>query len=53
MKSEKPSRLLRLPRDTFHEAMIEHPEIGLGLVRGLVRWLRQGEGITRPPEYRR
>ncbi len=53
VKSEKPSRLLRLPRDTFHEAMIEHPELGLGLVRGLVRWLRQGEGIQRPPEYRR
>lgn len=53
VRSEKPSRLLRLPRDTFDEAMIEHPEIGLGLVRGLVRWLRQGEGIQRPPEYRR
>jgi hypothetical protein len=50
--SEKPSRLLRLPRDTFDDAMAEHPEIGLGLVRGLVRWLRQGDGV-RPPEYRR
>jgi hypothetical protein len=53
VKSEKASRLLRLPRDTFDEAMTEHPEIGLGLVRGLVRWLRQGDGIHRPPEYRR
>jgi CRP-like cAMP-binding protein len=52
VRSEKASRLLRLPRDTFDEAMAEHPEIGLGLVRGLVRWLRQGDGI-RPPEYRR
>lgn len=53
VRSEKPSRLLRLPRDTFDEAMTEHPEIGLGLVRGLVRWLRQGDDIRRPPEYRR
>ncbi len=53
VRSEKPSRLLRLPRDTFDQAMTEHPEIGLGLVRGLVRWLRQGDGIHRPPEYRR
>ncbi|HKE20235.1 MAG TPA: cyclic nucleotide-binding domain-containing protein [Kofleriaceae bacterium] len=53
VKSEKASRLLRLPRATFDEAMDEHPEIGLGLVRGLVRWLRQGDGIHRPPEYRR
>jgi Cyclic nucleotide-binding domain len=52
VRSEKASRLLRLPRDTFDQAMAEHPEIGLGLVRGLVRWLRQGDGI-RPPEYRR
>ncbi|HWM86327.1 MAG TPA: cyclic nucleotide-binding domain-containing protein [Kofleriaceae bacterium] len=53
VRSEKPSRLLRLPRDTFDEAMTEHPELGLGLVRGLSRWLRQGDGIDRPPEYRR
>jgi hypothetical protein len=53
VRSEKPSRLLLLPRDTFDQAMTEHPEIGLGLVRGLVRWLRQGDGIHRPPEYRR
>jgi len=53
VRSEKPSRFLCLPRDTFDEAMTEHPEIGLGLVRGLVRWLRQGDDIRRPPEYRR
>lgn len=35
------SSLLRLPRDTFDRALAEHPEIGLGLVRALVRWLRQ------------
>jgi hypothetical protein len=52
VKSEKASQLLRLPRDTFDAALSEHPEIGLGLVRGLVRWLRQGDGV-RPPEYRR
>jgi Cyclic nucleotide-binding domain len=52
VRSERPSRLLRLPRDTFDQAMIEHPEIGLGLVRGLVRWLRQ-DGAARPPDYRR
>jgi CRP-like cAMP-binding protein len=49
VRSEKASRFLRLPRDTFDEAMSEHPEIGLGLVRGLVRWLRQGEAkVARP-----
>jgi hypothetical protein len=48
--AEKQSLLLRLPRDTFDAALAEHPEIGLGLVRGLVRWLRQGEEMPRTTE---
>lgn len=48
--AEKQSLLLRLPRDTFDAALAEHPEIGLGLTRGLVRWLRQGEEMPRTTE---
>ena len=50
VKAEKKSILLRLPRDTFDAALAEHPEIGLGLTRGLVRWLRQGEEMPRTTE---
>ena len=50
VKAEKKSLLLRLPRDTFDAALAEHPEIGLGLTRGLVRWLRQGEEMPRTTE---
>jgi hypothetical protein len=50
VKAEKKSLLLRLPRDTFDAALAEHPEIGLGLTRGLVRWLRQGEDMPRTTE---
>ena len=50
VKAEKKSLLLRLPRDTFDTALAEHPEIGLGLTRGLVRWLRQGEEMPRTTE---
>lgn len=53
VKTEARSRLLRLPRDTFDAALAEYPEIGLGLVRGLVRWLRQGDDAPRPEAYRR
>jgi CRP-like cAMP-binding protein len=53
VRSTRSTRLLRLPRDTFDSALAENPEIGLGLVRGLVRWLRQGDDPrhgTRRPE---
>lgn len=50
VQAEKACALLRLPRDTFDAALAEHPEIGLGLVRGLVRWLRQGEEMPRTTE---
>ncbi len=50
VKAEKESLFLRLPRDTFDAALAEHPEIGLGLTRGLVRWLRQGEEMPRTTE---
>ncbi|HUS66660.1 MAG TPA: cyclic nucleotide-binding domain-containing protein, partial [Kofleriaceae bacterium] len=53
VKTEAKSKLLRLPRDTFDAALAEYPEIGLGLVRGLVRWLRQGDDVPRPEAYRR
>ncbi len=42
VRAQKPSRLLRLPRGPFDDALSAHPEIGLGLVLGLVKWLRQG-----------
>ncbi|MEO8701900.1 MAG: cyclic nucleotide-binding domain-containing protein [Kofleriaceae bacterium] len=41
VKTRTRVRLLRLPRATFDQALATHPEIGLGLVLGLVRWLRQ------------
>jgi len=47
VRAQKPTRLLRLPRDTFDKALAEHPEIGLGLVLGLVKWLRQGKSAPR------
>jgi hypothetical protein len=53
VKADARSRLLRLPRDTFDAALAEYPEIGLGLVRGLVRWMRQGDDAPRPEAYRR
>ena len=53
VRCERPSRLLRLPQATFDAALAENPEIGLGLVRALVRWLRQGDEMRRPPAYRR
>lgn len=34
------TRLLVVPRDAFRAALAEHPSLGLGLVRGLARWLR-------------
>lgn len=37
----KRTRMLRLPRAPFMRALNEHSEIGLGLVRGLAKWLRQ------------
>ena len=40
VRAATPARLLRLPRATFAEAFQTHPTIGLGLVRGLTRWLR-------------
>ncbi len=37
------ARLLRLPRALFFTALETHPEIGLGLLRALAKWLRQTE----------
>ncbi len=48
VRTHKRSRVLRLPRDTFEEALAAHPEIGLGLVLGLVKWLRQGRTVWSP-----
>ncbi len=41
VRATKRSTLLRLPREPFSRALSLHPEIGLGLLRGLVTWLRQ------------
>ena len=41
VRATKPSTLLRLPREPFFEALSSHPEIGLGLLRGLATWLRK------------
>ncbi len=47
VRTRRSSRVLRLPRDTFEAALAAHPEIGLGLVLGLVKWLRQGRATAR------
>jgi CRP/FNR family transcriptional regulator, cyclic AMP receptor protein len=39
------ARMLRLHREPFHAALAEHPEIRLGLVRGLARWLREAHPV--------
>lgn len=39
------ARMLRLHRAPFRDALAEHPEIRLGLVRGLARWLREARPI--------
>jgi len=43
VRAIKASTLLRLPREPFFEALSTHPEIGLGLLRGLATWLRKAE----------
>ena len=39
--------LLRLPRATFDQALTDHPEMGLGLLSGLTRLLRQSNVAPR------
>lgn len=39
------ARMLRLHRAPFRKALAEHPEIRLGLVRGLARWLREARPV--------
>jgi ATP:ADP antiporter, AAA family len=34
------SRLLRVTRDDFHDLLADHPEIGIGMLRGLARRMR-------------
>lgn len=40
VSSEAGGELLRLPRDVFQRALDRESSLGLGLVRGLVQWLR-------------
>jgi hypothetical protein len=54
------SRVLELPRAAFDHALVAHPEIGIGLLLGLVKWLRRGKphprlslrGLSVVPSYR-
>jgi len=43
VRANRRSTLLRLPREPFSRALSVHPEIGLGLLRGLATWLRQSD----------
>jgi ATP/ADP translocase/HEAT repeat protein len=37
----EPSRLLRVTRDDFHDLLADHPELAIGLLRGLARRMRK------------
>jgi hypothetical protein len=47
VRTRTKARMLRLPRAMFDQALAAHPEMGLGLVLGLVRWLRQNAPAQR------
>lgn len=46
----KPSRVLRLDRTPFRKALAQLPEIRIGLVRALARWLREARPVDRSIE---
>jgi ATP/ADP translocase len=37
----EPSRLLRVTRDDFHDLLADHPELAIGILRGLARRMRR------------
>jgi CRP-like cAMP-binding protein len=39
-RATRPSRLLRITRDDFHDLVGDHPELAIGLLQGLARRVR-------------
>jgi CRP-like cAMP-binding protein len=37
----EPSRLLRVTREDFHDLLADHPELAIGILRGLARRVRR------------